>query len=220
MNATAYILTFHGLDRPERELPDGEYRYWVARHFFEAVLDLVRNYSNVSITFDDANSSDYTIALPALLMRNMKASFFIVTDRIGGQGFLTADQVRELRSAGMGIGSHGTRHRPWGGLATEELNEELNTSRGRLENLLEQPVLEAACPFGSYNRRVLRWARSAGYVKVFTSDQGPATDGWLVARNTITRSHNLEYIENLIHSKPPGMKSLARLLKLAIKRVR
>ena len=47
-------------------------------------------------------------------------------------------------------------------------------------------VIEAACPFGSYDRRVLGELRRAGYRKVYTSDRGPAGRGdWLQPRNTV-----------------------------------
>jgi peptidoglycan/xylan/chitin deacetylase (PgdA/CDA1 family) len=216
-----YVLTFHGLGSPERGLPAGEDRYWVTVSFFEAILDRVRDHPEVSITFDDSNSSDCRIALPALLRRQMKAVFFMVSERLDLPGFVSTEQMKELRNAGMGIGSHGTHHRPWATLKGPELTGELTGSRARLEGLLGQPVTQAACPFGSYNRRVLRGARAAGYVKVFTSDQGPANPrSWPTPRNTITKDHDLGFVDKLIRTRPGGFKRVARSFKLTLKRLR
>jgi peptidoglycan/xylan/chitin deacetylase (PgdA/CDA1 family) len=151
----------------------------------------------------------------------LSASFFVVSKRIGSPGFLTAEQTRELARAGMEIGSHGTRHRRWAELNASDLHEELSASRDELETVLGREVREAACPFGSYNRRVLRGLRSAGYSRVYTSDQGPARrNEWVSARNTIVRSHTLRYVQNIIESKPRGTAAFLRMLKLTVKRWR
>src|SRR4051794_40406907 len=43
-----------------------------------------------------------------------------------------------------------------GGSSTTALRVELVDARRLLEDIVERPVCEAACPFGSYDRRVLR----------------------------------------------------------------
>ena len=55
-----------------------------------------------------------------------------------------------------------------------------------LEAIVERPVTEAACPFGSYDRRVLRALRRAGYrtsTRATAARRGPATS--LQARNSV-----------------------------------
>jgi peptidoglycan/xylan/chitin deacetylase (PgdA/CDA1 family) len=221
MQPIIYILTFHGLGSPERRLPDGEDRYWLAPGFFESILDRVMGRPDVFITFDDSNSSDFLIALPALVRRQMRASFFVVSERMGLPGFLSPEQVRELAGAGMTIGSHGTQHRLWPRLGAGELDQELKASRRSLEEVAGRTVDQAACPYGGYNRRVLRAARAAGYGKIHTSDQGTARPGWwFQPRNTITRDRDLGFVETLIESKRQGLPSLIRRLKLLIKRLR
>lgn len=213
-----YILTFHGIGIPERALPDGENNYWLDPSFFEAILDCVKEHPEVRITFDDSNSSDFTIALPALVERTLHATFFVVSERIDQPGFLTTEQLRTLARSGMTIGSHGTHHRRWAQLNTCQLYAELHGSRTKLETMLGQTVREAACPFGSYSRRVLRGLRNAGYERVYTSDQGPAKpDEWVSARNTVMRSHTLRDVGSALGTKPHGLSGLGRRLKLKLK---
>ena len=57
-----------------------------------------------------------SIALPALRERGLTATFFVVAGRLGEPGFLDERGVRALADAGMAIGCHGMRHRPWRGL--------------------------------------------------------------------------------------------------------
>jgi peptidoglycan/xylan/chitin deacetylase (PgdA/CDA1 family) len=216
--STIYILTFHGLGNPERDLPEGEGNFWLDKSFFEAILDRVKERPDVRITFDDSNSSDFRIALPALSRRRLRAAFFVVSERIDQPGFLTSEEVRTLANSGMAIGSHGKRHRRWAWLNPGELYEELNESRAKLESLLGQKVREAACPFGSYNRAVFRGLRAAGYEGVYTSDGGPSRVGeWVSARNTIVRSHTLRDVQRIIDSKQSGLVSMIRMSKFALK---
>ncbi len=50
-------------------------------------------------------------------------------------------------------------------------------------------VTQAACPFGAYDRRVLRSLRGYGYERVFTSDGGRLrADRWLQARNSVIKA--------------------------------
>ena len=215
------ILTFHGLGSPERRIDEAETEYWLDAVFFESILDRMKHYPDVFFTFDDSNSSDFTIAFPALIKRKMQARFFVVTERIGSPGFLNAEQIAELSRAGMIIGSHGKSHRPWTQFNAIDLNNELTTSRLRLETIVKHAVTEAACPLGYYNRKVLKGLRAAGYTKVYTSDQGSAcVDEWLSARNTILKNNTLDSVEHLAQETPGQMRKLLRSLKFTVKRFR
>ncbi len=117
----------------------------------------------------------------------------------------------------MRIGSHGMRHRAWRGLDDAALGEELVAAKQELERVLGAPVTEAACPFGSYDRRVLAALRRAGYRHVFTSDRGAARRGeWLQARNTIHAGDDGETVRGVLARRD----SLGRRAKLTAKRWR
>ena len=179
-------LTFHGVGDHDRQLDAGESAVWLARPEFLTVLDAATGRRDVRLTFDDGNISDLEHALPALRERGLRATFFVVAGRLGVPGFIDADGVRALSAAGMTIGCHGMRHRPWRSLGERMLREELLEARQVLEEIVGHPVLEAACPFGSYDRRVLRSLRRFGYQTVYTSDGGTAaTHAWIQARTTI-----------------------------------
>ena len=78
-----------------------------------------------SSTFDDGNVSDVTEALPALAERGLSAQVFVCAGRFGTDGFLTEEQVRELRAAGMSIGSHGMDHVRWRKLDEPRIGREV-----------------------------------------------------------------------------------------------
>ena len=221
MNHSGVILTFHGIGYPSRPFWPGEEAYWVERQFFEAVLDGIKGRGDTLVTFDDCNASDFEMALPALQVRGIKAHFYIVSDLIGKRGFLSEAQVRALHAAGMIIGNHGKRHRSWRGLTGAELEEELVEARHCLENIISHKVAFAACPNGSYDRRVLKQLRVFGYEHVYNSDGGSARLGaWLQARNSLLRSHDLEDVRCILGSSPFSGRGLLRICKRTIKRYR
>jgi peptidoglycan/xylan/chitin deacetylase (PgdA/CDA1 family) len=183
-------LCFHGIGTP----PDGvlaeEASYWVGVGTFRRVLDLVAERPDVRISFDDGNASDVTVALPDLLERGRVAEFFVIAGRLGSSGSLSADDVRRLRQAGMGVGSHGMHHRVWRGLSPAEQHDELVVARRRLEEVLDEPVRTAACPLGRYDRATLAALRRLRYTRVYTSDRALARPGtWRQARFSL-RAHD------------------------------
>ena len=79
---------------------------------------------------------------------------------------MTWDEVREMRSAGMEIGSHGVGHRMLAKLSAEETHAEVSDSKWMLERELGQPVNVLSYPVGgmdAYNENVIAAAKAAGY---------------------------------------------------------
>jgi peptidoglycan/xylan/chitin deacetylase (PgdA/CDA1 family) len=215
------ILNFHGIGVTKRELPASEQKVWLDEAQFLPVLDFLQGKPNVELTFDDANESDFTIALPALQARGFTARFFIVAGRVGQPGFLTRPQLDALVAAGMRIGSHGLNHRAWAELNDAELHRELVDARVSLERWTGITVREAACPFGSYDRRVLRALRRAGHRHVYTSDCGSARAGaFILPRNTVYRDADLSHMKSLLVNRPAAARRAYRGLKLLLKRLR
>jgi peptidoglycan/xylan/chitin deacetylase (PgdA/CDA1 family) len=122
------------------------------------------------ITFDDGHESDFTIAAPDLAKRNLHAIFFVIWSYLGQPGYLTRDQVVELRRDGFEIGSHGMTHSRLTQITPAEASNEVLESKRRLEDLLQEPIAGLALPFGHYNDAVLHAAWAAGYRRVMTSD--------------------------------------------------
>jgi peptidoglycan/xylan/chitin deacetylase (PgdA/CDA1 family) len=214
-------LTFHGIGEPERPFEPGEQQVWLAPDQFESVLDAINGHEGIRLTFDDGNASDVSYALDALRRRGLTATFFIVAGRLGGPGFVDESGVRTLVDAGMGIGCHGMRHRPWQELDGPGLNEELSEARELLEQAAARPITEASCPFGSYDRRVLRTLRRQGYRRAYTSDEGTARPGaWLQPRNTVTPANAKGIIHRILEAERSSAGALRRRARTAVKRLR
>ncbi|PUB29947.1 polysaccharide deacetylase [Promicromonospora sp. AC04] len=176
-------LCFHGIGTPPAGVPAEEAAYWIGGDTFRRVLDRVADRPDVRLTFDDGNDSDVTVALPELVDRGRVAEFFVIAGRLGRPGSLAAADVRRLRLAGMGVGSHGLHHRVWRRLSQADQHEELVVARSWLEEVLGEPVSTAACPLGRYDRATLAALRRLRYTRVYTSDRALARPGtWRQAR--------------------------------------
>lgn len=204
-------LTFHGLGPVPRAIDAGERAVWAETPAFHAILDVVAAEPGVRVTFDDGNASDHDVALPALSERGLTATFFVLAGHLGGTGYLDAAGVRALAAAGMKIGSHGMDHRSWRGLSPADTERELGDARRLLEDLCGEPVDEASCPFGAYDRGVLEKLRRHGYRRVYTSDRLPVrAQEWFQPRFTIHAGDDADVVRGWLRGGPSLDRALRR----------
>jgi len=215
------IINFHGIGQPNRPLLPGESDVWLDTEVFFSLLAEAVGFADIEITFDDGNSSDYEVALPRLLQCGIRAQFFVSVGCIGQPGYVSKNQLCEIAAAGMGLGNHGMFHRDWRSVDDHTLLQEIVEARDRLENLIGQKVSRVACPFGSYDRRVLRALRHASYERVCTSDGGWANaKSWIWPRNSVRRSDSSAVVDRLRREKPIGLAASVRWLKGTTKSLR
>jgi peptidoglycan/xylan/chitin deacetylase (PgdA/CDA1 family) len=87
-------------------------------------------------------------------------------------GSCTWEQLREMESAGLEVGSHTVTHPLLTRVGTDRLLRELEQSRRRLEEMLGHTVTLFCYPNGAYNRVVRDAVARAGYQLAVTSDDG------------------------------------------------
>lgn len=213
-------LNFHGIGKLRRSLETGEAPYWVSTQQFEQVLaHVAKAPAGFRITFDDGNLSDHDIALPALVEHGLHARFFVLTGRIGEPGSLDKAHIRALSEAGMTIGSHGIDHTAWPTLGDEDLKQELQTSRARLEDICGHAITEAGIPFGRYDARVLRALRAAGYTTAWSSDGGSfRRDTFLRPRTSLRGDMNDADMQAILSNRMPPLRRLRRAVRMVQKR--
>ena len=133
---------------------------------------------NVALTFDDGHESNYRLAFPLLQEVGFAATFYVVGGFVDQDpNYVTSAQLREMAKSGMTIGSHTMTHRWLPTLNSTEVRRELADSKARLEDLLQQSVLDFALPGGHYSPAILNAIRDSGYRSVATSKAGAHTVG-------------------------------------------
>jgi len=189
---TVSILMYHsiGEDAPRHQAGDGAF-YTVTSASFERHLRQLHNSEvmcvglddlltwhlqqrevpdrTVVLTFDDGDATHATRALPAMRAAGVTGTFFIVPALVGRPGYVTWDQVRALRDAGMTIGSHGLTHAHLTELDVPAIRDELVHSKQQLESELQHAVRFFSAPGGFYDETVRSLVREAGYAAACTS---------------------------------------------------
>lgn len=125
---------------------------------------------NTILTFDDGLLNNYTVAYPILRKLGLTAYFFILVGKIGKNGYMNWQQIKELKDAGMIIGSHGITHRILTTLSSKDLDYELRSSKKALEENLGCVIDCLSIPRGFDNKKIMNAAKEAGYKTIFTSD--------------------------------------------------
>ena len=216
-------LCFHGVGSPGRDLEDGEDAMWVGVDGFAEIVEAAHEHPReVLFTFDDGNESDFTQALPVLQRFDERGEFFVIAGRIDTPGSLSSEQVHGLSEAGQRVGTHGMQHKRWREVsAPDEVEAELVGAADLIAGTTGRPVTHAACPNGSYDRRVLRLLK-ARYSTVYTVDGGSASPtAWLQSRHTVLVDDTAASITALL-DRPDGSTAerLTRSAKQLVKRWR
>jgi peptidoglycan/xylan/chitin deacetylase (PgdA/CDA1 family) len=185
---TPLILMYHSVSSPEQDpnllcvVPDRfeQQLGWLHRHGLRGVSMRELNLASengavaglVGLTFDDGYRDFLTSALPVLEHYGFTATLFAVAGLLGGENIwdgalrwplLDADELREVRTRGIEVGSHGMSHARLAGLDQVELKREVHESRELLSELLGEAVDGFCYPYGSLDRPAVQAVREAGY---------------------------------------------------------
>jgi peptidoglycan/xylan/chitin deacetylase (PgdA/CDA1 family) len=177
----------------------------------------------VVLTFDDGHASNTTHALPILRAHGFTATFFVTASWIDQSPHMRWDQIRELASAGMEIGTHSLTHRPPASLTAAELDHELRESRRILEDGLGIPVMTGSAPTGFHHPGIGAAARAAGYRALCVSRIDlwrPDGDPFAIPRVPMKPGTSLVLFERLASGEDAPLRPLRarQALRNALKR--
>lgn len=165
----------------------------------------------VIISFDNGHESQIRLALPILQVYGFKAVFFITTDYLDQENYLSSNDIKRLSQAGMEIGSHGVSHQLLDDVPHIELEHELVESQHILNGLLGKKVVSFSAPNGELHAEMRALAHKAGYQQLFGGRFGfyQATKGrFNIPRLAIKRDLSFAQFKSLLRQDP----KLLRLL--------
>jgi len=130
-------------------------------------------YRTVAITFDDGYYNNYEYAYPVLKRYGIKATLFVIVDKIGQPGWVGWKELEEMSDSGIiTIGSH-TKTHPWlTGLSIEGIKNEFDASKRILEEKLGKNIDLLCYPMGEYDRRSEDIANRSGYICAVGTNPG------------------------------------------------
>ena len=132
-------------------------------------LGVILDKTAVQISFDDGAVSDIEIASGVLLKHKLKATFFVTTSYIGTAGYMSWEQVKELKQKGFDIQSHSHGHQLLATLKRKEIEADLKLAKDTIEQKLGVLVEALSLPGGSLSKTVIEAALSTGHKYIFTS---------------------------------------------------
>lgn len=122
----------------------------------------------IVITFDDGYYSNYEYIFPILKQYQVKASIFIVTDKIGqeidGIKYLNWEECLEMQKSGLvEICSHSKKHVFYDKRSVRELCDDVKVSYDKIEEHLGKQDLKIfAYPYGAYTSETVRTLKNSG----------------------------------------------------------
>lgn len=127
----------------------------------------------LAITIDDGYDDIYYYVFPLIKKHNITINLFIPTGLINNSGYLTWDQLREMKGSGLVFAyNHSWSHPKLGSLTKEKIQFEINTAQKQLEESLGQSQKIFAYPYGSENSKTIDFLRTSGFLAAVSTIPG------------------------------------------------
>lgn len=183
----------------------------------------------VVLTFDDAYENFYEYAFPELQKHGFPATVYAISSMLGQTAtwlaadghrtppLMSAARLRQIRSAGIDIGSHSATHVRLAEQDTACIRKEVTQSKQALEDALGEGVDHFCYPYGSHDIRVVEAVAEAGYLSATTCERATVTladDPLTLPRKAISWGDSLVGVLWKMHFKhhpkrPPIRRKLA-----------
>jgi len=133
----------------------------------------------VAITIDDAFESVYTEAWPRLNAAGLPFTVFVSTGIVddGVSGYMTWEQIAEMKEAGVGIGHHTVSHPHMASSGPGANQLELEKAGERFKERLGSAPELFAYPYGEAGSEVMQMIRGHGFAAAFGQHSGVAWSG-------------------------------------------
>ena len=233
------VLMYHGIVAAQTPMPrereTGADLYDVTTENFRAQMEWLKEnlYRTVTIhknldafstkemllTFDDGEMNNCTIALPLLKEFDFVGHFFLIAKRIGKDGYMGWEQIRQLNAEGMIIGSHGFSHEILTNLLDTQIQEELSASKKHLERNLGIPVESISIPRGFCNEKIIRMASEAGYQYIFVSEKPDSLQTDCFSRVAVKSNWTIDRFAQALDGKAPFREMVLGSCKNGVKKI-
>lgn len=155
-------------------LKERGYRTLTPRELLDGLVSNSLSGRVVLLTFDDGYEDFYKYAYPELVKNNLRAIVFVSTGLLGNPGYLSWQQISEMKGSGLvTFGNHTWSHKNLGAASEEDIRYEVSTAKTQLEEHGLGPVETFAYPYGGETKKVQKVLEELGIKIAFTTVPGP-----------------------------------------------
>ena len=165
----------------------------------------------VLLTFDDADESQYTVALPELDKAGFKGVFFIMTVVLGHPNYMGKEQVKDLAAQGHIIGCHTWDHHMVTKYTGDDWLKQIEKPKAELEQITGMPVRYFAYPYGLWNDEAVQQLRKYGFTAAFqlTGKQDKSEPLFTITRQIVDGNWSAARMLKVIYRKEEEKKPVA-----------
>ncbi len=159
------------------------------------------------ITFNGGWKSIHEIGVPILKKHGMRAAIFICTDKVGGKGRMSWDQLAALSKNGFSIQSMTRSGLDLTGIEKDNafkgyfttIKDQLVAAKTLIEKKTGKGCYHLAYPEGKTNSLAKALAHKTGYKSAYTLEPGPVrffTNPYQINRNVVSGNDTLVDFKN------------------------
>jgi len=159
------------------------------------------------LTIDDAFISFYENAWPILKRKNIPFLLFVSTREVGKHGYMTWDQIKEIKSSGLGfIGNHSHSHDYLIDWDNDKIKSDLKKSIDIFKKELGYSPEFFAYPFGEYSTNLKKIVSDLNFEFAFGQHSGvidPTKDFLELPRFPINEKYgDLKRFQSILKTLP------------------
>ncbi len=125
----------------------------------------------IVLSFDDGYDHHFEVA-KTLKKYGFRGVFFVISEKIGTDGYLSKEQIREMAFMGHEIGSHSATHPNMENLSEDSLRKEIGESKRKIEEVIGMKIISFCFPSGKYDQRSFSVLEQEGYEFARTTHSG------------------------------------------------
>ena len=126
----------------------------------------------IVLTFDDGYADNFTEMLPILEAHNMTAVIYVITNKIGQEGYLNLEQLKEMQKRGLEIGSHTADHIPIDTVSAHILNNQIHGSKQFLDWSGLETIYTFSYPNGAVSDKLIDYLKKENFLNAVTGEPG------------------------------------------------
>lgn len=129
---------------------------------------------SVILTFDDGYEDFFTNVYPILQAHNFKATLFLPTGLVNNPGFLTWDQIGQMRGSTLVYFANHTWSHKSVAVSRSDAEKEIDTAEQQLKDNSMDPDMVFAYPYGTITNYAVDVLQNRGFNLAFTTRPGTA----------------------------------------------